>query len=123
METEQLVAGSELTPSEELQSRFPSFELDFSHEQLEHLEECTRGVVFYGGGNPHPPARRDDDGGAGPAQSVEPSVGPLYQRVYNSASVLICCIPVRLMRAMSHCTAALSEDFGASLTAASAPHA
>ena len=98
METEQIAALSERTPSaEELEeSRFPSFELDFSHEQLEHLEESTRGVVFYGGAGPSAAAGGDVDKGVQPARgNTDQPSGPLYQRQYHSASVLVCNIPVR----------------------------
>ncbi len=96
METEQLAALSEHSPSEELTSRFPSFELDFSHEQLEQLEECSRGVVFYGGEGPSSAAGPAADRGpqAERGSLAQPS-GPLYQREYQSASVLVCNIPVR----------------------------
>ena len=96
METELLATLSEQTPSEELTSRFPSFELDFSHEQLEQLEECSRGVVFYGGAGASSVA--GPDAGRRPqterGSAAQPS-GPLYQREYQSASVLVCNIPVR----------------------------
>lgn len=98
MEAEQLAALSERTPSEELASRLPSFELEFSHEQLEHLEECSRGVVFYGGADDPSGEDGADSRGAQTAArggAEQQSSGPLYQRQYHSASVLVCDIPVR----------------------------
>ncbi len=123
METEQLAALSEHSPSEELTSRFPSFELDFSHEQLEQLEECSRGVVFYGGEGPSSAAGPAADRGpqAERGSPAQPS-GPLYQREYQSASVLVCNIPVRshaqhTLNRTSHPVAHSRESSRASRTA------